>query len=126
MKLIRRLWTLVLCFPLCSLLALAADPLDLDLLKQMFWAEEYEVYTPPPPSYMDKYWKWVAATLPQEEPPSEDPHAGQPEHCTNAKEAPEAHKCACKKSEDMCDVEDKACRVYCRKDKCYCAHSCDS
>lgn len=51
-----------------------------------------------------------------------DEHEGQPEHCTNAKNAPKAHKCECKKTEDACDIEDKACKVYCRKNKCYCAH----
>lgn len=62
----------------------------------------------------------------------DDPHKGQPEHCTNAKTAPAAHKCECKKSPEEsggmgCDVEDVKCRVYCRKDKCYCYHpSCDS
>ena len=57
----------------------------------------------------------------------EDPHEGQPEHCSNAKTAPKAHKCECKKSEEACDVEDKSCKVYCRKNKCYCFHpSCDS
>ena len=57
----------------------------------------------------------------------EDPHEWQPEHCSNAKTAPKAHKCECKKSAESCDVEDKACKVYCRKNKCYCFHpACDS
>lgn len=62
----------------------------------------------------------------------DDPHDGQPEHCTNAKTAPKAHKCDCKKApEDAggmgCEIEDVKCRVYCRKDKCYCYHGgCDS
>jgi len=57
----------------------------------------------------------------------EDPHDGQPDHCTNAKNAPAAHKCECKKTEDACDVEDKKCKVYCRKDHCHCFHpACDS
>lgn len=54
-------------------------------------------------------------------------HDGQPSHCTNAKTAPAAHKCECKKTEDACDVEDKKCKVYCRKDHCHCFHpACDS
>lgn len=58
---------------------------------------------------------------------ADDPHEGQPDHCTNAKNAPAAHKCACAKTEDACDVEDKKCKVYCRKDHCHCFHpSCDS
>lgn len=57
----------------------------------------------------------------------EDPHEGQPKHCSNAKTAPKAHKCDCKKTADACDIEDVKCRVYCRKNKCYCFHpSCDS
>lgn len=54
-------------------------------------------------------------------------HEGQPDHCSNAKTAPAAHKCECKKTEDACDVEDKTCKVYCRKDHCHCFHpACDS
>ena len=60
-------------------------------------------------------------------PPQEQPHESQPDHCSNAKTAPKAHKCDCKKAEDDCDREDKACKVYCRKHKCYCFHpGCDS
>jgi len=56
-----------------------------------------------------------------------DEHEGQPAHCSNAKTAPAAHKCTCKKTEDACDVEDKKCKVYCRKDHCHCFHpACDS
>ena len=56
-----------------------------------------------------------------------DEHEGQPDHCTNAKNAPAAHKCECKKTEDACDMEDKKCKVYCRKDHCHCFHpACDS
>ena len=75
----------------------------------------------------------------QQEPPSpappsqgDDPHAGQPDHCTNAKDAPQAHRCECSKAEEEdggkgCDVEDVKCRVYCRKDHCHCFHPrCDS
>ena len=29
----------------------------------------------------------------------ENPHEGQPSHCTNAKDAPKAHKCECMKEE---------------------------
>ena len=54
-------------------------------------------------------------------------HDGQPSHCSNAKTAPAAHKCDCKKTEDACDVEDKKCKVYCRKNHCHCFHpACDS
>jgi len=57
----------------------------------------------------------------------EDPHAGQVDHCTNAKTAPAAHKCECKKTADACDTEDKQCKVYCRKNHCHCFHpACDS
>src|SRR5262245_3348732 len=64
----------------------------------------------------------VAAAVQQE-----DPHANQPDHCTNAKKAPAAHKCDCKKAENACDVEDRKCRVYCRKNHCHCFHpGCDS
>lgn len=55
------------------------------------------------------------------------PHEGQPSHCSNAKTAPKAHQCECKKSEDDCDTEDKNCKVYCRKNHCHCVHpACDS
>ena len=60
-------------------------------------------------------------------PTTADEHEGQPSHCSNAKTAPAAHKCDCKKTEDACDVEDKKCKVYCRKDHCHCFHpACDS
>ena len=58
---------------------------------------------------------------------TEHPHEGEPDHCSNAKTAPAAHKCECKKKEGACDVEDKTCRVYCRKNHCHCFHpECDS
>jgi hypothetical protein len=64
----------------------------------------------------------VAAAVQQE-----DPHASQPDHCTNAKNAPAAHKCDCKKTANACDLEDRKCRVYCRKNHCHCFHpECDS
>ena len=58
---------------------------------------------------------------------TEDPHDGQPDHCSNAKAAPVAHKCECKKTAGACDVEDKKCKVYCRKNRCHCFQpACDS
>ena len=57
----------------------------------------------------------------------EDPHEGQPEHCSNAKTAPKSHRCECKKTSEEdggagCNVEDKGCKTYCRKEKCFCVH----
>jgi hypothetical protein len=50
-------------------------------------------------------------------------HEKQLDHCSNAKTAPKAHKCECKRTaETGCDVEDKACKVWCRKNKCFCVH----
>ena len=55
-----------------------------------------------------------------------DDHDKQIEHCANTKDTPKAHKCECKKTAGSdgsgCDVEDKACKVYCRPKKCYCVH----
>lgn len=67
----------------------------------------------------------------QQDNPPDDPHANQPEHCTNAKDAPKAHKCDCKKDPGVdgsgCEIEDIKCKKYCKKNKCYCFHSnCDS
>lgn len=67
----------------------------------------------------------------QQEPPAPDPHEGQVDHCTNARGAPKAHLCECKKepNEDGtgCDIEDKKCKVYCRKQHCHCYQpACDS
>ena len=61
----------------------------------------------------------------------EDPHANQPDHCSNAKEADKAHKCDCKKDPGVdgsgCEIEDVKCKKYCKKNKCYCFHhNCDS
>src|SRR5262245_55453681 len=61
-----------------------------------------------------------------------DDHEGQPDMCSNAKNAIAAHKCDCMKSPSEeggmgCDTEDKKCKVYCRKDHCHCFHpACDS
>ena len=64
------------------------------------------------------------ALLPAQQ--QEDPHEGQPDTCSNAKNAPKAHLCECKKDpgEDGagCEIEDIKCKVYCRKNKCFCAH----
>lgn len=63
---------------------------------------------------------------------SDDPHSGQPDHCTNAREAPKAHRCECKKAPEAegglgCETEDVHCKVYCHKNKCYCYQpKCDS
>ena len=66
----------------------------------------------------------LVITVPAQEP--SDPHANQPDHCANAKNVPAAHACECRKAPNSdgggCDVEDKKCRTYCRKDKCYCTH----
>lgn len=75
-------------------------------------------------------YAWQLAVVAQQEPPAPG-HEGQPDHCSNAKTAPKAHKCECKKTpgEDGsgCDTEDKACKVYCRKNHCHCFHpACDS
>lgn len=71
----------------------------------------------------DQLVQWYVVA--QQEPPSPG-HEGQPDHCTNATTAPKAHKCECKKTpgEDGsgCDTEDKACKVYCRKNHCHCVH----
>jgi hypothetical protein len=57
----------------------------------------------------------------------QDPHQGQPDHCTNDRNAPDAHKCDCHRSENACEMEDKKCKVYCHKDHCHCFHpGCDS
>lgn len=61
----------------------------------------------------------------------EDPHDGQPEHCSNAKTAPKAHKCECSKEPGAdgagCSVEDKKCKTYCRPKACWCFQpKCDS
>lgn len=66
----------------------------------------------------------LVITVPAQEPT--DPHANQPSHCINVKDAPAAHKCECSKTPgddgSGCEVEDKKCRLYCKKDHCLCVH----
>lgn len=76
-------------------------------------------------------WGTLAAQQESPQPAPDDPHSGQVDHCTNAKNAPAAHKCECHKEPGVdgsgCDVEDKKCKVYCRRNHCHCFHpACDS
>ena len=93
-------WSLVVLVGVASLL--------------MLWVMECMAYRPAPTTA-------VAAVQ------QDDPHNGQPDQCTNAKNAPADHKCNCKKVAGACDVEDRKCRVYCRKNHCHCFQpACDS
>lgn len=75
----------------------------------------------------DRYEYQRVVRAAQQDTPQPDPHEGQPDMCSNAKNAIPAHKCECKKTADACDVEDKKCKKYCQKQHCHCFHpACDS
>jgi hypothetical protein len=57
---------------------------------------------------------------------ADDPHAGQPDHCSNAHS--NTHKCECQRAtkckHEQAKEEDSKCQTYCRKEACKCLDPC--
>jgi hypothetical protein len=112
----------------CACAAEKPSPTKCDLVYTRLVGKEYVTTRVPalkgdwqPADVAGAPWKVITVAVQED-----DPHAGQPDHCSNAHA--NNHKCECQRAtkckHEQAKEEDSKCQTYCRKEACKCLDPC--